>query len=283
MVAGVLAVKLRRDLWARRRAVISLVLVISLGVAAFVAMTGAWFDLDSAKSRFYAQTRLHDIHLLAKRIPRSELARLATHGNLTAVRGSVQIAARALVSKPDADLRVTGVAASMPWPRRPVLNDVHLVTGGWFSGPREHEVLLNHAFAVAHGLLPGATLAISYDRRERQLTVVGTVRSPEYVYVLPPDGGLAPDPSRFAVMYLPEQVLAPLAGLDGAVNRVVAKVRDRALSDWTLRSLEEQLAPYGVVTAERVDEQVSVRLLADEIDGLGVQSRVMPGVFLGAA
>lgn len=58
---------------ASRRAVMSLVLVVSIGVAAFVVMSGAWLDLDNARARFYAQTRLHDMQVIARRIPRTRV------------------------------------------------------------------------------------------------------------------------------------------------------------------------------------------------------------------
>ena len=76
---------------------------------------------------------------------------------------------------------------------------------------------------------------------QHDLLVVGTAMSPEFVYLIPVDGGLAPDPARFGVMYLPEAFLAKSADLDGAVNQIIGQVHDPSPTalDHTLKRIEE--------------------------------------------
>jgi hypothetical protein len=76
------------------------------------------------------------------------------------------------------------------------LNDILLVSGTWFEGTRDDQTILNDAFARAHGLHPGDHVQALIMGRQQRLLVVGTALAPEFVYVLPPAGGMVPDPAR---------------------------------------------------------------------------------------
>jgi putative ABC transport system permease protein len=121
--------------------------------------------------------------------------------------------------------------------------------------------------------------------RQHELLVIGTATSPEFVYLIPADGGFAPDPARFGVLYLQESFLQRSGDLDGAYNQVIGLVHDRspgALAN-TLDLLARRLDSYGVTQTADAREQPSVRYLDDELEGLKIQARVMPSVFLGVA
>ena len=66
------------------------------------------------------------------------------------------------------------------------------------------EVIINEPFAEAHVLRPGDRFAAIINGRKRELTVVGTALSPEFIYALGP-GALLPDDRVVAFgEYFPE-------------------------------------------------------------------------------
>jgi len=280
---GVLWRKLRRDLWQRKGGLLALLGIIAIGVGTYVAMASVWRDLDGARDAYYRGYRLADFTVDLKRAPAREIRALDDLPNVRAVRG--RVSQSVLIELPNVPEPIPGTALSMPARRTPVLDDVLLRTGTWFSGRDEREVILTDAFAAAHGLKPGDRIKVLLADRQHDLLVVGTAMSPEFVYLIPPDGGIAPDPARFGAMYLSEDFLRKAADLQGAYNQVLGDVHRRdptALAN-TLALIADRLDPYGVTQTAAAIDQPSARYLHDELAGLRVQARMLPGIFLGVA
>ncbi|MFH0943995.1 MAG: FtsX-like permease family protein [Planctomycetota bacterium] len=282
-MSRVLFRKLRRDLLQRKGALSALLLIVMIGIGCFAAMSTLYRDLDRARRQYYAEYRVADFTVDLKRAPESAVASLKDLPNVASAEGRVSIAVR--IALPGSVELIGGQAISLPEKRRPILNDVLLKTGTWFSGPDEKEVILNEAFARANGLWPGERIRVLLLDREHDLLVVGTAMSPEFVYLIPASGGLAPDPARFGVMYLPERFLRAASDLDGACNQVVGRVFDRSAPALlaTLSQIERSFDRYGVTQTTPYFNQPSIQFLADELTGLKTSALVMPLIFLAVA
>ena len=280
---GALRRKVRRDLFHRKGALITLVAIATIGVAVFVGMTSVWRDLDGARARSYAKYRLTDFVVDLKRASASAVADLESLPNIREVYGRVSVAAR--IDLPNVAEPVTGTAISVPADPKPILNDLMLKRGTRFSDGDASEVILNDAFALANDLRPGNRIRVLLLDKQHDLLIVGTAMSPEFVYLLPPGGGLAPDPARFGVLYLPEPFLRRAADMEGACNQVLGKVHDNGVTavDNSLDAISRRLDAYGVLNTMRAINQPSVRFLADELKGLKVSASVMPAIFLCVA
>ena len=280
MVTSVLLKKLRRDLLSRAGALGALLVIVAIGVGSFVSMASVHRDLEAARNIYYREQRVGDFTIDLKRAPAWAVAEAAGLPGVKRAHGRIDLEVRTLVG--DDPQPISGRAISLPVPRRPVVNDVLLMRGTWFSEPDAREVILNDAFAAAHGLVPGARLRVLLLDREYDLLVVGTAMSPEFVYLIPSSGGFAPDPARFAVMYLPERFLAAASDMEGGWNQLVGQVHDRERGSILamLDSIERHLDPYGVTRSVPYFDQPSIRFLADELVGLRTSATVMPLLFL---
>jgi len=275
--------KLVRDLLGRKGSLLALVVIVAIGVGCYVGMASVYRDMDSARAVYYRNQRLADFTVDLKRAPRWTVHEIERLPNVLAARGRVSLGVRlhlAGVEDP-----ISGRALSLPAEPGDILNNVLLRSGTWFSGTSEHEVIVNQAFARENGLLPGSRLKVLLLDRQHDLLVVGTAISPEFVYVMPPGGGLAPDPKRFGVLYLREDFLAKACDLDGAYNQIIGLAYDtsRTALDNTLKLIEAKLDAYGVTNTTPVQEQPSARFLADDLSGLKVSATVMPAIFLAVA
>jgi len=279
----VLLRKLGRDLRARKGSLLALVGIMTIGVGVYIGMAAVYRDLDGARERYYTDNELADFTVDLKRAPQWAVEQMASLPNVSAVRGRVSIAV--LIDLPHTKEPISGTAISMPEERRRVLNNVLLRSGTWFSGQNDKEVILNEAFARENGLRPGSRIKVLLLDQQHDLLVVGTAMSPEFVFLMPPGGGLAPDPERFGVLYFQERFLQESCDLDGAYNQLIGTAHDNspAALAATLLLIEEKLDPYGVTNTTPVHEQMSVRFLADELMGLKISSTVMPAIFLGVA
>lgn len=273
---NVLWFKLLRELWARKGALLSLAAIGAMGVAFYTGLASVMRDLDGARARFYTSCRLADFSVSFKRAPDWAVQRVRQLPNVREAEGRVNLRVR--VQLPGSPEPLLGTALTLPHR----LNQVTLRRGTGFSGRNDREALVNDAFARARGLEPGQRLDVVIEGQSYSVMVVGTVMSPEFVYVIPA-GGLAPDPARSPVLWMPERFLQEAGGMDGACNEIVGMVHDNspgALRD-TLRLLERRLDQYGVLLTVPQDEQVSVHFLANELTELRVNSIFLPSICMG--
>lgn len=279
-MGGVLFKKLLRDFWAHRMSIGVLIFIVTTGVGSLITFNGVYRDMVETRDAYCRDYRLADFIMDIKRAPESVVEEVRTSPNVAEARGRVSIPA--LLEIPNQPDPINGIVISLPEIRRPVLNDILLCSGAYFSGGEAPEAIINDRFARANGLKPGSHIKALLLDEQHDVLVVGTAVSPEFVATVPPDGGIVPDPSRFGVLYMPEEFLQHSADLDGAYNQIIGKTFDRSppAIDRTMRLIEGRLEAWGVINASAMIDQPSVRFLIDELRGLFVSSKVTPTIFL---
>ncbi len=274
--------KLLRELLASKGLILAITSLMAVGVMAFVYMRSAYANLNRAKDDYYRQCRMADFWIDVKKAPLSELEALAELPGVSEVRPRIQFYATVDLERVEEPLN--GMVLSVPDKQQPIINDLVLKRGSYFTGHRRNEVIVNDSFAEKHGLHPGQWLHLLLNNRREELFIVGTAISSEFVYLVGP-GSLAPDPEHFGVFYLPQSYAEEVFDFDGAANQVVGllapEVRDRP--DEVLRQAEARLASFGVFSTTPRKEQPSNRFLSDEIAGLGTFAGIMPTIFLAVA
>lgn len=275
-MVNVLWVKLLRELWGRKGALLSLAAIAAMGVAFYTGLASLMRDLDGARARFYNRCQLADFSCTFKRAPAWAIERVRQLPNLRAAEGRVNLSVR--LQLPGEPAPLLGTALTLPRG----INQVVVRRGTGFTGRQAQEALINDAFARARGIVPGQRLQVVIEGYSYSVVVVGTVMSPEFVYVIPA-GGLAPDPARTPVLWMPERFLQEAGGMDGAYNEVVGMLHDpsAAATRDTLRLIERRLDAYGVLLTVPQDEQVSVHFLANELTELRVNSVFLPSICMG--
>ena len=226
-MVSVLDKKLGRDLWRMKGQALAIAVVISLGVLMLVMMDGLVNSLEQTKRAYYERYRLADVFATAKRAPNHLLKDIAEIEGVGVVEGRVN--GGALIDLAGVDAPIRAQALSLPENGKPRLNDINLTDGRLPDVTRDDEILLFRGFAKAHDLKPGAKLTATMNGARRTFTVAGLAESPEFLYAVAP-GELAPDDSRFAVIWMNEDALAAAFDLKGAFNQaLVAFSRDANL------------------------------------------------------
>jgi len=109
---------------------------------------------------------------------------------------------------------------SLPDRRQPVINDIVLRSGDYFSDHRPNEVIVNEKFAQAHHLGPGQTIHLVLNNRRQEMFIVGTAISSEFTYLVGP-GSFVPDPIHYGVFYVKRTYAEDIFDFEGAANEVV--------------------------------------------------------------
>ncbi|MCB1056749.1 MAG: ABC transporter permease [Acidobacteria bacterium] len=272
--------KLLRDLWQMKGQALAISLVIAAGVAMFLLSFSTFDSLSLTQQTYYERQRFADVFASLKRAPRW------LEEEIAAIPGVARVETRVVrdvtLDVPDLAEPAVGRLISVPEYRRPALNDVFLRSGRYLNPGRPDEVLVNEPFASAHGMGPGDSVAAVINGRRRQLEIVGTVLSPEYVYGVRP-GELMPDDERFGVFWMDRKALASAFDMEGGFNDLALSLMPGASEDEVIDRLDRLLEPYGGLGAIPRALQVSNWYLNNELKGLRGSAIVVPIIFLGVA
>ena len=274
--------KLFRDLWNRKGSLGALSFVCTIGVSFLMSMYGVYFDLRNARDTFYSEYALADFHITVKAAPENILRRLAEVPGVERLEGGVELEGRTEVPGFLDPVQTTLVGV----PRRgKVFNRLLPLSGGEVRTLEIGQAYASSAFYNKHKLAPGDELLVTLLGQEERLRVAGGVQSPQWVYVLAPGGGLAPNPLRTAVLFLPLRQLQQAGELENSYNLIMGRfsgeVRgDPAAEKVVLHRLESVLSTYGVIAASPRSQFMSVQFLESDIVGLKVSASVMPTLCL---
>lgn len=272
--------KLLRQFWALRGQALAIGVVIAGGVAMLVMSLSSLDSMTLTREAYYRDYRFADVFATLKRAPES------LRESLEAIPGVQQLETRVVASVnldiPGFADPATGLILSLPDGRNATLNSLYLREGRLPEPGSEREVVVNEAFAEAHGFRPGDQLAAIINGRWQELTISGIGLSPEYIYHIKP-GDLFPDFERFGILWMNRSQLAAAYDMDGAFNDVVLGLSRDARTGDVIDRIDELLDPYGGRGAIDREDQLSHRYLEVEFDQLRTMATIFPAIFLGVA
>jgi putative ABC transport system permease protein len=173
----------------------------------------------------------------------------------------------------------SGQFVSLPDVGEPLLNRLYMRAGRLPEPGRVDEVVVNESFAQAHGFTPGARFSAILNGKKRELIIVGTALSPEFVYTVGP-GDLMPDDRRYGIIWMSEKALASAYDLDGAFSSVSVKLQRDASERDVISRLDSLLDSHGGQAAYGRKDQTSHAWLDHELEMLNNMSRTLPPIFL---
>jgi putative ABC transport system permease protein len=269
--------KLLRDvrrLWAQALAI---ALVIGGGVATLILAVGSYRSLDETRTAYYDRYRFADVFAAVNRAPRTLVDQVAEIPGVAAV--DARIAKLALLDIPNYPEPATGQVISLPDIGEPKLNLLYMRLGRTPEPGRADEVVVNEPFAKAHGFGLGSRFSAILNGRKRELLIVGTALSPEFIYAIGP-GDLMPDDRRFAIIWMSEKALEGAYNLDGAFSSISVKLLRHASEREVITRLDALLDRYGGRSAYGRKDQTSHAWIDHELDMLNNMSRTLTPIFL---
>lgn len=270
--------KMLRDLWRMRGQSLAIIVVIAMGVAAFVMGLGTVDSLEITRKAYYQRYRFAEVFLALRRAPETLVPRIAAIPGVRQV--ATGIAHNVVLDVPGIDEPINGLLVSAPESGTASLNNLHIRQGRMIRPKATDEVVVTEPFAEANRLLPGSVFFANLKGQRRKLHVVGVALSPEYVFFGVP-GTLAPDDRRFGVLWMDREALGRAFDLDGAFNSLALTLQSGTEESAVLRQLDRLLLNYGGVGAYGRKDHISHATLSGEIEQLRSSIHIAAPVFLG--
>jgi putative ABC transport system permease protein len=268
--------KLLRDLWSLKTQVVSIALVIACGIGGFIGSISTYTSLLWTRQHYYDTARFAHVFATAKRAPAS------LEQKFQAIPGASEVETRVVQ---DAQLSIPGVVPPMiarligsDFTHLPGMNRLTLKSGHWPAPGAKGEAVVNQRFFEARSLHLGQHMNVLLNGKLERLTLVGTVLTPEYIYAT--RGGGMPDDEWFAVLWIDAESLAAAFNMEGAFNSVLLRLQRGASPEAAAEALDRLLEPYGGFGAVGRADQVSDKILSQEISQQKIFGTVLPAIFL---
>lgn len=271
--------KLLRDLWRLKSQVITIALVVASGIGGYIGSLSAHASLAALRDGYYESARFAHVFAPVRRAPRAIVTRLRSLPGVLDLDPSI-VAATTITIPGESDL-MTGQIVSLPRDPDAGMNRVVLARGRWVEPDDDSGVLISQSFARARGIQPGQRLSVLMNGRQQAVTVRGIALSPAYIFAAS-QGGFADD-TRFGVLWMPEARLASAYDLKGAFNLLSLRLGTHGDERSIIAAVDKALANYGAAGAYARKDQLSHKMLTQEIDEQRVFGTVLPSVFLAVA
>ncbi|WP_028585345.1 ABC transporter permease [Desulfogranum mediterraneum] len=271
--------KLVRDIRHNLVLLLAVSAIIAVGIGCFVGMLSTARNLEYARSSYYSSCRLADFWLDLKKAPVQEVRRLAAIPGISEIRERIQF--QVMLDLPGAEKPIGATLLSLPDQPAPVINNIILRQGTYFSPGRANEVIVSDKFAQARRIRPGDTIMAVLNNRRRELVVTGTAISAEFVYLASP-GSMVDEPGSYGLLFIKRSFAEDSFGFHSGCNSVVGLLAPgaRAESKVMVEALAARLKPHGVFSGIPRQEQFSPMVLDGEMKQLLNTAVIFPLFFL---
>lgn len=271
--------KLLRDLWRLRGQGVTIALVVACGIGGFIASHSTHDSLTRSRDYFYEIAQFPHLFCDLKRAPNAVVREIA------AIPGVAQLQTRVVqdvqLDMPGVTQPLSGRVIGLAADHDSAMGRLTLRSGQWIGRDDGEQVLINQRFAEARGVRPGDTISALLNGKLQKLTVAGIVISAEFIYAT--RGGALPDDEWFAVMWMDAKRLAAAFNMDGGFNSLQLRLEPGANEPAVVRALDRLLEPYGARGATGRSEQISHKIVSQEIEQQRVMGTILPSVFLAVA
>ena len=270
--------KLLRDLRSLRIQSLTIAILIICGVSLLIGSWSAYRALIDARDSYYLKYAFADLFSELKRAPIEVAQKLKNTPHVSAI--EPRIVLDGLVHFKEREPAV-GRFISIPSGTQPSLNRLYIRQGRLPVSHREVEIVVHEGFAQANRIGLGDRLHVVIEGKQKQVKVVGTALSPEYIYSLSPFAPL-PDDQHFGVIWMPMTSLEELGSMSGAFNNLGLKTPEDKLNS-VKEAIDHILKPYGSRGAYAREKQLSNQFVNDEILQQKSTALITPIIFLGVA
>jgi putative ABC transport system permease protein len=258
---------------------IAIISVIVIGLLIYTAMSMAAINLEDTINYYYKANHFADLYIQVVKIPKKAVEKINGKFGITLAQG--RIVNDVPLKIKDGKERVYVRTISIP-DHDFKLNDLYLVEGSPLTNKSKDAYIIEQ-FAKARNIQVGDTIKPQILGKEYPLKVKGIVASPEYVYLMENEQSLLPQPEKFGVLYISDELARQSFGFGSSYNEIVLQAKNENHLDQIKERLEKELDPYGVKRIIIKDDQLSNRMLSEEIKQLKNTSKTIPVLFLGVA
>lgn len=278
----ILLKKAIRTMLRNKKAYISCILLMAVGIAYYISFSCTILNLKSARDSFYDEYRLADVFVKILSITDRQVDSLYEIDGIDEVVPRIveDFRIECIQSELDSknnDLMTVRLTSSDLSYEGNTINQ-YLYDGNDIQD--DHDILLNIEFMNLNGLEIGDTVEIIHNGKEDTFTIVGSVMSPEYVYLMKDEQEFIPDKKTFGFGYISLDMMNALTNSNHTYNDLVITLDKGAQFKDVEYELMDKLEANGLISLIEKSDQLSYSMLDIELESVEKMATSIPLVFL---
>lgn len=265
-----------RDLKAKKAQFITIMLLIGLGVAAYVALVFAYLNLKASYNLAKEKLKLADFNINVAETSPTVAQDIRLAAGVKAVQGRLTVDTGLVINK---NRRGTARIVTLPGNKRPPVNKVLVVKGSYFKGRDDRQVLIDKYFADTANKQPGDTITLLIKGEEQAFQIRGIVVTPEYLFPIRAKEEL-PVPGRLAIVFMTEETLSSQLGKQLFFNDFAVLVKKGVKRQKVINEVRQRLEPFKVIRVIKQEDQPSNFRMREEIRQNRESAAFMPPLIL---
>lgn len=257
---------------------IAITVLVIVGLTIYTALSTAIVNLEDTLNYYYDETNFADIFVEFSKVPESALDKVKNISGVKEVEGRVVFDIRMETDDSDEKVKTRIVSISDD----SIINKLHVVDGNGIEA-KNKDVIVIEQFADARNIGIDDTMKPYIEGRTFNLHVNGISASPEYVYLMEDEQSLLPMPDKFGIIFVSQEFARQNFGFKDSYNEILITVKDKKHVDKIKDQIEKELDQYGIIRIYTREEQLSNRMVSEEITGVKQMSSTVPVIFLGVA
>ncbi len=271
----ILIKKAIRAMLRNKKSYISCILLMAFGISFYIGYSQVINELELSRDDYYKNNRIADVFIDVMSISKSDADKLYNIDGVNEV--SPRIVKDFRIELPNNDSIITVRLLSSDTENNETKINQYIVNGQDIRN--ENDILLNIEFMKLNGLNNGDVVTIINSGRETEFTIVGSVMSPEYVYLMKNAKEMVPDKQSFGFGYVSADTMASLANTSSFNNIVVDLEKGYEFED-IKSDFEDSLNGFGIITMVGKEDNLSYAMLETELTGIRSTSTTIPFMFL---
>lgn len=270
---------LLRDIKKSKGQFISIIIIVILGVTFYTGINSMFRNLSNSSVKYYEDYKLADLWVDLYKVPIGIKEKVEGLPNVKMVTGRIVKDASINISGENATLRFI----TLPDVKQDIVNDIVIKSGRYFSEGDSNQCLVDQDFFKANDLKLGDYIYPIINGNKVKLKVVGSVKSPEFVYTLKDSSELMPDNKKFGIIYIKQSFGEAIFDFKGSINSISIQISNGSDAKNEKDDIKKALKNYGVKSVIDRDEQTSTMMLTQEIKKLQSMGGTFPIIFFMVA
>lgn len=196
--------KLLRTMVKYKAQFISMIIMIALGMGAFIGFNIEWHSIDVDTEAFFNKTGFADYRIVRESgFSEKDLQKVKS---IKEVEAATRFISVNMSGKDDGDVLAVNVTEDIS------ISGFLLISGEEYDASDERGIWLSDRYAVQNGIAVGDELELAFKDIKMLGIVRGLVKSGEYLICLPDETQMMPDYSAFGFAYVSPAMLKDITG-----------------------------------------------------------------------
>ncbi len=256
----------------------AIAVVVAVGLMIFVSMGSAEKNLESALNDYYELTNFSDLYVEVVKIPEKRIPLISSKYDFADAEGRIVFDTPMITD--DQNERVTVRVTSLSEEEK--INKLFYIEGNPIKD-KHHDVVVIQQFAEARGIRIGDEIRLQINGRQYKMTVKGIAASSEYIYLIESAQNMLPNESKFGVVYVSKEFAQKSFGFSGSANEIIIKLNDNQNAESIKNLIEDDFKDFGLKRIITKENQLSNRMISEELIQLKNISSSIPILFLSIA